>query len=443
MSALWKQRVPLHPTFAPLNRCLEEDWFLLPFDLKLQRAHGRALEVAGILSASEHQELRRALDVIEREFGQAACPRSEAEDLHTWVEERLTQLAGEVGKKIHSARSRNDQIATLLKMYVIDAGRRLQQGLSELVRVSCRKAQAWADLAFPLQTHQQFAAPGSVGFWVLRYTTSFDRVRRRLEHSLGEWQQYCPLGAGAVAGSSIPIDRRVQARELGFAEPAPNALDATSTRDECLELLALATQCALHLQSLATDVIVFSQTPLGWTRYPAEFATGSSMMPNKANPDAMELLRGECNAVTAAHAELVSILKGLPSGYNRDLQCVKPVVRRGAEKLHALLGMVAAFLERLEFDAERLAASLGQGNVGATLRMEENVLAGMPLRQAHHLVAAEVSEAASGSAPVIDSPLSRYRTLGSTSPSEVRRVAAAILASLEGDESTQSAEAAV
>jgi len=413
-----------------LNRCLEEDWFLLPFELKLQRAHARALEAARILSALEHQALRTALDAIEREFGQAACPRSEAEDLHTWVEERLIASAGEAGRKVHTARSRNDQIATLLKMYVIDAGGRLKQDLAELVRVACHKAQAWADLAFPLQTHQQFAAPGSVGFWVLRYATGFDRVRRRLELSLREWRQYCPLGAGAVAGSSIPIDRRIQARELGFAEPAPNALDVTSTRDECLELLALATPFALHLQSLATDVIVFSQTALGWTRYPAEFATGSSMMPNKANPDAMELLRGECNAVTAAHAELVSILKGLPSGYNRDLQCVKPVVRRGAEKLHALADMAAAFLERLEFDPQRLAAALQQGNTGATLRMEENVLAGVPLREAHHAVATEVGDATDGSAPVIDSPLTRYRTLGSTNPSEVRRVADVILASL-------------
>lgn len=401
------------------------------------------MAAAGILSPTEHENLRGALDMIEREFGHAACPQSEAEDLHTWIEDKLTALAGEGGKKIHTARSRNDQVATLLKMYVIDAGQRLKHDLDELIRVACRQAQAWADLAFPLQTHQQFAVPGSVGFWVLRYAASFERAARRLELSLQEWRRHCPLGAGAGAGSSIPVDRRIQARELGFAEPAPNALDATSTRDECLELLALATQVALHLQSLASDVIGFSQTPLGWTRYPAEFATGSSMMPNKTNPDAMELLRGECNAVTAAHAELVSILKGLPSGYNRDLQCVKPVVRRAAEKLHAVVEMAAAFLERLDFDPRRLAASLEQGNVGATLRMEEHVLAGTPLRAAHHAVAVEVGDAVDGSVPVIDSPLSRYRTLGGTEPGEVRRVAAAILASLGPGDGVSRADTAV
>ncbi|MFQ5806537.1 MAG: argininosuccinate lyase [Phycisphaerae bacterium] len=431
MAALWKQKVPLHPAFAPLNRCLQEDWFLLPFELKLQRAHGRALEAAGILSAEEYARLCSGLDTIARECSQPPGPEVEAEDLHTWIEWKLTELAGEAGKKIHTARSRNDQVATLLKMYVIDAGERLKGDLRDLIRISGRKARAWADLVFPLQTHQQFAAPGSVGFWALRYATSFERLCRQLDWCLQEWRRYCPLGSGAVAGSSIPIDRRIQARELGFAEPSPNALDATSTRDECLELLALATRFALHLQSFATDIIVFSQTPLAWTRYPAEFATGSSMMPNKTNPDAMELLRGECSAVAAAHAELVSILKGLPSGYNRDLQCAKPVLRRGAEKLHAVAQMTAVFLERLEFDQERLAASLRQGDVGATLRVEEKVRCGIPLREAHHAVAAEIAGAAGGEGSVLDAPLACYRTIGSSNPSEIRRVADELLMSLE------------
>ena len=162
----------------------------------------------------------------------------------------------------------------------------------------------------------------------MRYAASFDRVLRHLRFLLAEWSRCCPLGSGAVAGSSIPIDRRIQASELGFKGPSVNALDSTCTRDECLELLALASQAALHLQSFSTDIIIFSQTPLGWTKYPPAFATGSSMMPNKINPDAMELLRGQCNAVISAHHELTFILKGLPTGYSRDLQCAKPVLHR-------------------------------------------------------------------------------------------------------------------
>lgn len=392
--------------------------------------HAQVLETAGILSPDEHLALREALDAVQSEFGQADCPASDAEDLHTWVEQQLTERAGAAGRKIHTARSRNDQIATLLKLYVIDAGERLEAALRDVVRVACQQAAAWAALAFPLHTHQQYAAPGSAGFWVLRYATSFDRARRRLAIDVREWCRTCPLGSGAVAGSSIPIDRAAQASGLGFESPSSNALDATSTRDECLELLATATQIALHLQSFATDVIVFSQTALGWTRYPGEFATGSSMMPNKVNPDAMELLRGKSNAVTSAHAELVSILKGLPSGYNRDLQCVKPVVHGAAETLIELVGMVAPFLAVLDFDPERLAASCKQGNINATLRMEEKVQAGDTLREAHHAVADELAGDADGSTPLVDNPLERYRTAGSANPDDVRRVARELLSEL-------------
>jgi argininosuccinate lyase len=427
MPALWKQTIPLHPTFAPLNRCLSEDWFLLPHELRLQRAHGQVLARAGILTAPELAALERALEQIGGQYLGRNCPESDAEDLHTWVETQLTELAGDAGRKIHTARSRNDQVATLLKLYTIAAGERLDVQLVELIRVACTQAAHWADLVMPLLTHTQYAAPGSPGFWVLRFATAFDRLRRQLAAALVEWRRYCPLGAGAVAGSSIPIDRVQQARLLGFEGPALNALDATSTRDDCLELLELATRCALHLQTLATDVVLFAQTPLAWVKYPAAFATGSSMMPNKLNPDAMELLRGESNAVAAAHAEVVGILKGLPSGYNRDLQCVKPVLHRAVQKLHMLLDLVNAFVAELDFDAERLAAAVRHGNIGATLRMEAQVLAGLPLREAHHAVATEVRAANDPAAPEIAEPLGRYRTAGSANPGEVRRVAAELL----------------
>jgi argininosuccinate lyase len=424
MAALWRQKTELHPTFAPRNRCLPEDWFLLPYELKLQRAHGEALRAAGILSTAEFDALCAALEHLEQQYGGADCPESDTEDLHTWVEAALTTLAGDVGRRIHTARSRNDQVATLLALYAVDAGRQLRAQLGQLIECCCARAAAWADIAMPLHTHQQFAAPGSAGFWILRFVAGFERVRRRLEWCVNEWRQTCPLGSGAVAGSSVPIDRAIQARALGFAAPSPNALDSTSTRDACLELLAVGTQLALHLQSLAADVILFAQTPLGWIRYPPAFATGSSMMPNKANPDAMELLRGECNAVFAAQVEVVAILKGLPSGYNRDLQCIKPALRRGMETLHGLLAMTTAFVEQLAFDEARCAAALQLGHVGATLRMEEHVQAGEPLRSAHHAVAEEVAAGADPADPRIVDPLYRYATAGGSHPDEVRRLAA-------------------
>lgn len=425
MRTLWKQDASLHPTFAKLNRSLEDDWFLLPYELDLQAAHAQTLQAAGILTESECADIRAALDRIGGAWSGKPCPDSTAEDIHTWIEQALTEAVGDAGRKIHTARSRNDQVATLLKMYVIEAAGQLADSFRLLASVFCTRAKDWADAIFPLQTHAQFAAPGSAGFWSLRYAAAFDRMRQRCVACVEQWQKTCPLGAGAVAGSSIPIDRNVQADMLGFAAPAVNALDATTTRDECLELLALIAQAGLHLQSFAADVIGFSQTPFAWTVYPKAFGTGSSMMPNKTNPDAMELLRGECAALQAAHGQALILLKGLPSGYNRDLQCIKPLVKNAVEKLGELCAMTHAFVEQLDFDRKKLEAALTSGHIDATLRMEQMVLDGTPLRDAHHAVAASLESG--GSAYSADS----YRTIGSASPSETRRIADSLLADLE------------
>jgi argininosuccinate lyase len=430
MATLWKQETKLHPTFDAINRCLADDWFLLPFELRLQQAHAAALTAAGILSGDEHASLGRALDTIERNHSGGLVPVSQAEDIHTWLEEVLTELAGEAGRKIHTARSRNDQVATLLVIYVIETGRGLGQALIRLVELFGRRAKGWSELAFPLQTHTQFAAPGTVGFWALRYAVAFDRIRRHAKWLVGHWRESCPLGSGAVAGSSIPIDRRIQARELGFVGPSKNALASTTCRDEVLEYLALAAQVSMHLQGFAADVIAFSQTPLGWSVYPKAFATGSSMMPNKSNPDAMELLRGECCKIAAAHGQALLLLKGLPSGYNRDLQCLKPMLRDTAKSLGAMLEMTAAFVDGLDFDAAKLAEAMKLGEVGATLRMEQKVRSGMPLREAHHAVAEELKKPTSAKEAEGVRSVEQYQTIGSASPIETRRVADELLAAL-------------
>lgn len=304
--------------------------------------------------------------------------------------------------------------------------------MSEIQTAACDRAAAWADLHMPGMTHTQFAAPISAGFWMLRFAVAFDRVRRSLLERAAEWRRFCPLGSGALAGSSIPIDRSIQAAELGFDAPSLSALDSTGTRDECLELLSIASIAALHLQSLATDVILFCQTPLAWVRYPAAFGSGSSMMPNKLNPDAMELMRGGANSVIAAQQEAVLLLKGLPSGYNRDLQCIKPVLRRGVDALSSLLAMCGAFLPALEFDAERLGEAMRLGGLNATLRMEELVRGGAALRDAHHAVAAEFA-ASPDAGPEIATPLRRYVTVGSSHPEEVRRIAALLRTQAHSD----------
>ncbi|NOX57945.1 MAG: argininosuccinate lyase [Planctomycetes bacterium] len=407
---------------------MEEDWFLLPFELELQRAHATALLEAGIFNDDERDAIGAALEQIKAESSQGLPPVSDTEDLHTWVEAQLVQHAGDVGKKIHTARSRNDQVATLLKMYAIDTGGRIAEGCSQLCQQLATKAIAWAELIFPLQTHCQFAAPGSVGFWALRYAVACERAGRQLDGAVAFWREDCPLGSGAVAGSSIPLDRNTQAILLGFDDPSENALDSTSTRDACLELLANIAHLALHLQSFATDVIAFSQTQFGWTKYPQAFGTGSSMMPNKTNPDAMELLRGECNSIVAAHNHAMLLMKGLPSGYNRDLQCIKPIVHDACRKLIDLLEMTTCFVDALAFDSEKMQASLGYGHIEATLRMEQKVQSGMALRDAHHAVADDLASGIKGTdvAKLADT----YQTIGSASPAETVRVAKRILARL-------------
>jgi len=428
--ALWHQELALHPTFGPINGCLADDWFLLRHELRQQRAHARALAHASILTDEECAALERTLNELEDTYVDTPCPQTEEEDLHTWVELQLTHRAGDAGRKIHTARSRNDQVATLLVLFVIESGDALIRRLGALLRVACRKAVAWSDYAFPLQTHAQFAAPGNVGFWLLRYATALERVRDHARYQVSSWKKGCPLGSGAVAGSSIPLDRSVQAELLGFAGPSPNALASTSTRDECLEYLFLGAQTALHLQSFAADVIAFSQTPFAWTIYPATFGTGSSMMPNKRNPDAMELLRGECTEIISAVNHAMLLLKGLPSGYNRDLQCLKPVVRGAARKLDAMLTMTTAFLEELDFDRTRLERSLDLGQIGATLAMERSVLEGRALRDAHRATVTALDEA---SVATCADGILLYRTAGSAHPELTSKAAQQLLERLDRD----------
>lgn len=383
------------------------------------------LREAGILSATEHADLCRALGDIGREHAGAEPPQSSCEDLHTWIESELVRRAGEAGRRIHTARSRNDQVATLLILYLLDASKQLTEQGAGVVERLCNQATTWSDVEFPLHTHTQFAAPGSLGAWFLRFAVALDRSLQQLDGMAQAWRQSCPLGSGAVAGSSIPIDRQRQAELLGFAAPSWSALDATTSRDECLQFLASLAHQAVHLQSFATDGILFAHPALGFLRYPHEFATGSSMMPNKSNPDALELLRGEACSLQSAHAHALLLLKGLPSGYNRDLQCIKPIVHAAASTMTVLLQLTGDFVAAIDFDRERLEAGMALGDIGATLDMEARVQAGTPLRQAHHDVAAALAAPRRG-VQTVSASATAYRTFGSAQPAEVRRVAAAL-----------------
>ena len=429
MSALWHQTQSLHPAFKRFNDCLRDDWFLLPYELRLQAVHADVLARAHVLSTAEADAIKAALRAIKDDYMGAPCPPSDAEDIHTWLEAEITHRVGSAGKRIHTARSRNDQVATLIDMFLIDSANDLRTNLTQLVRATAEKAKALADVIMPMQTHAQFAAPGSAGFWLLRFADAFNRWRRRAQLLQQEWQHNCPLGAGAIAGSSIHIDRQQQANGLGFDSPAANALNATSSRDHCLEWFALLAHLGLTMQSFAADVLAFCQTPFGWVMYPAQFGTGSSMMPNKHNPDAMELLRGEACALSAAHHQATLLVKGLTSGYQRDLQTIKPLLRDATSTSRNLIALMTDFISALEFDRDQLAACFDDGNLMATLEMEALVASGIPLRDAHHQIAQRIADGETFN-DVTPGSLARYRTIGSAAPAETTRVADDLLRGL-------------
>ena len=432
MPSLWKQDGTLHPAFERFHRCLDDDWFLLPYEWRLQRASAAALAKAGIFSASEYAAVSQGLDELEREWsGVATAPDDDAEDIHTFVEAALTAKVGDAGKKIHTGRSRNDQVATLLQLFLVDRAGQIVDALGELVGCHAQRALDWADVQMPLQTHAQFAAPGSAGAWALRHAIAFDRDRRTLQQAVAMWRSSCALGSGAVAGSSIPLDRQLMADRLGFDAPSPSALESTGTRDESLQLLGWSTTFALHVQAFSADVLQFMQTPFRWLRPLDGLMTGSSMMPNKSNPDGLELLRGEANALHGAFVQTLTTLKGLGSGYNRDLQCLKPVLRDSIERIDGLIALVEQHVARMSFDEQRLAAECREGEIQATLRMEREVRAGRTLRDAHH---AEADRVKAGEAvAAADDPelqATAYETFGAASPAETRRLARALLATV-------------
>ena len=434
MPTLWRQTGTLHPAFERFHRCLADDWFLLPYELKLQAAHAKTLSAAEVLEPGELVLLLSALESLEAEWVGRPTPDVDDEDLHTWVENRLTEKVGTPGRKIHTARSRNDQVATLLELFrrSTAGARAARAGLTaSRHRRSPSGRSTGADLQFPLQTHCPVRRTGQsweAGRCVT--PTAFERgSASRLALSLQSlWRASAALSdQGAVAGLvHARSTATIQAIAAGVRRARRRTRStATSRRDEtrAVELLALAAHLATAPPVVGRPTrSAFAQTPFSWLLPVCRAAsmTGSSMMPNKSNPDAAELLRGESNGLHGALVHALTLLKGLPSGYNRDLQALKPVIRDAMERAVDLVALALALVEAMRFDAERLAESMGQGNIGATLRMERRVLDGVPLREAHHAEAA-----ATGS----DAPESsqRYVTLGAGSPVEVRRAAEALI----------------
>jgi argininosuccinate lyase len=385
---LWGGRFAAGPAeaLARLSVSVQFDWRLAPYDLLASRAHARVLHQAGLL---DHDELARMLSALDDLDAAAANgsfrPTIEDEDVHTALERGLLERLGTLGGKLRAGRSRNDQVATDLRLYLRDQARRIAERLAELEEALLGQAERHLDTAAPGMTHLQHAQPVLFAHQLLAHVQAVARDVDRLK----DWDRRAavsPLGAGALAGSSVPLDPLATARELGFDRAAANSMDAVSDRDFVAELLFVAALVGVHLSRLGEEVVLWTTREFGWVELDDAFATGSSIMPQKKNPDVAELARGKSGRLIGHLAGFLATLKGLPLAYDRDLQEDKEPVFDAIDTLLLVLPAMAGMIATLRVNADRLAAAAPQGFALATDVAEYLVRQGVPFREAHEAV---------------------------------------------------------
>jgi argininosuccinate lyase len=386
-------RDPPDPVFWRLNASLRFDRRLAPHDLRQSRAHAGALHGAGILSEEELREIERGLDAVARELqdGSFAFEDSD-EDVHMAIERRLTELAGPVGGRLHTARSRNDQVATDMALYVRERSERAGELLRALMQRLIELAERHADWPMPGYTHLQRAQPVYLGHHLLAYFWMFSRDATRFEFARRQ-ASALPLGSGALAGVGWDVDREAVAGELGFESVAPNSIDAVSNRDFVLDYLGASSTCAVHLSRLGGEIVLWSSAEFGFCEPAEDFSSGSSIMPQKKNPDAAELLRAKGPRIAAALATVTGVLHGLPLGYSKDMQEDKEALFDAADNLELCLEAADGLLRGIEFDRERLADAAADEMALATEVADLLVRRGMPFREAHGVVGDLVRDA--------------------------------------------------
>ncbi|WP_022798935.1 argininosuccinate lyase [Thermus islandicus] len=373
---------------ARFNASLPVDRALWREDLWQNRVHARMLKEVGLLTEEELGAILWGLDRIEQEIEAGTFPwREELEDVHMNLEARLTELIGPPGGKLHTARSRNDQVATDLRLFLRAAIDELLALLLELRRVLVREAERHLDppYALPGYTHLQRAQPVLLAHWFLAYYEMLKRDAGRLEDARERLNE-SPLGAAALAGTGFPIDRHLTARELGFKAPMRNSLDAVASRDFALEVLSALNIAQLHLSRLAEELILFSTEEFGFVEVPDAFATGSSIMPQKKNPDILELIRAKAGRVLGALVGLSAVVKGLPLAYNKDLQEDKEPLLDALATYRDSLKLLSALLPGLKWNRERMWQAAEGGFALATELADYLAERGLPFREAHHVV---------------------------------------------------------
>ena len=386
---------PPDAAFRQINDSIGFDWRLSPYDVDQSMAHAAMLAARGIISDADRSELQRGLEEVRRELGDGSFPFADAdEDIHMAVERRLTEIVGPVGGKLHTARSRNDQIATDVAMFVRAHAHGAIERIVALAQTLTDQAEAHLDWPMPGYTHLQRAQPVYLSHHLLAYVWMLVRDRERFEGVLGATRRL-PLGAGALAGVNFDTDRAAVAAELGFAGVVENSIDAVSNRDFVLDYMAAAATCATHLSRLGAEIVLWSSQEFGFCEVSDSWASGSSIMPQKKNPDAAELLRAKAPRVVSNLVALHGVMHGLPLTYNKDMQEDKERLFDSCDTLELCLEAARGMLSTIAFDRERLAAAASDEFLAATDIADLLVRRGVPFREAHGVVAGLVRRAVS------------------------------------------------
>ena len=413
-NAMWGGRFAAGPSaiMREINASIPFDKALWRQDIAASKAHVAMLGAQGIVAAEDAAAISAGLDQVAAEYEANGVPEEwDLEDIHMTTESRLAELIGPVAGRLHTARSRNDQVATDFRLWVRDACTQMDEGLAALQRALVSRAGEHAGDIMPGFTHLQTAQPVTLGHHLMAYYEMFRRDRSRLADAR-ERMNECPLGSAALAGTGFPIDRAMTASALGFAAPTANSLDAVSDRDFALDFLYACSTTALHLSRLAEELILWASQPFGFVRLPDSLSTGSSIMPQKKNPDAAELVRGHSGRVIGSLTSLMITMKGLPLAYSKDMQDDKPPVFEAAGLMGLSIAAMTGMIAESTFNTARMRAAAELGYATATDLADWLVRqAGIPFREAHHITGSAVKLAENRGIALDALPLSDLKAI--------------------------------
>ncbi len=400
--------MPSSAALDALNRSIGTDYRLWPFDINLSRAWAVALWGAEVISLEESKKIEKGLAAVAEKLATGATPAPSDEDVHTMIDRMLHEEIGEVASKLHTGRSRNDQVATATRLWSMDACAKLDVAARTLQQVMLDHAETLQDTLMPAYTHLQRAQPVAAAHWMLSHFWPLERDRARIA-SASRAAGMLPLGSGAIAGCAFPVSRVLLQGSLGFSGLSQNSIDAVGDRDFVAELLFAVAMMATHLSRLAEDLIIYGSSEFGFVQFGDAFTTGSSMMPQKRNPDALELARGSGARAIGDLSTLLSTLKGLPSGYNKDLQDDKRVLFDAVDTALLVLPAVAGALQETRFNAKRMRAALSSSMMATDLA-DYLVEKGATFREAHGAIGALIRESEKEGCDLDGLPLAKFKT---------------------------------